>query len=60
MSLGKTFTVASERWAAPDEITGEQPVVHLLETHEARDEAKQVAETYGGKHMMLLVRLKRH
>lgn len=55
-SLGKTFTVASERWAARNEITGERPVIHLLETHEARDEAQRVAERNGGAHMKLLGR----
>jgi hypothetical protein len=34
-------------------VTGGRPVVHLLETRDARDEAIEVAEEHGGRHMVL-------
>ncbi|SFS62735.1 hypothetical protein [Halostagnicola kamekurae] len=55
-SLGKSFTIASTRWGAREDITGDRPVVHLLETREARDEAVDVAEAHGGQYHVLLGR----
>lgn len=55
-SLGKSYTTASTRWGARTEITGERPVVHLLETRDARDEAVDVAEEHGGQYHVLLGR----
>ncbi|PGF16168.1 hypothetical protein CP556_08615 [Natrinema sp. CBA1119] len=55
-SLGKSYTIASTRWGARTEITGERPVVHLLETRDARDEAVDVAEEHGGEYHVLLGR----
>lgn len=55
-SLGKTHTVAATRWGARDDLTGDRPVVHLLETRDARDEAVEVAREHGGDHMVLLSR----
>ncbi|MFC7175246.1 hypothetical protein ACFQL0_21300 [Haloplanus litoreus] len=55
-SLGKTYTVASTRWGARDEITGDNQVVHLLATRDARDEAVEVAEEDGGEHFVLEAR----
>ena len=52
-SLGKTFSVATTRWGAREDITGERPVVHLLETRDARDEAIEAAEEHGGQFMVL-------
>lgn len=52
-SLGKTHTVASTRWGARDDLTGNRPVIHLLETRDARDEAVEVAEEHGGDYMVL-------
>ncbi|WP_253184571.1 hypothetical protein [Natrialba sp. SSL1] len=55
-SLGKSYTIASTRWGAREDITGDRPVVHLLETRDARDEAVDVAEEHGGKYHVLLGR----
>ncbi|MCU4743482.1 hypothetical protein [Natronoglomus mannanivorans] len=55
-SLGKSFTTASTRWGARKEITGDRPVVHLLQTRDARDEAIDVAEEEGGTYHVLLGR----
>ncbi|WP_238709284.1 hypothetical protein [Natronorubrum halophilum] len=55
-SLGKSYTIASTRWGAREEITGDRPVVHLLETRDARDEAIDVAEEHGGQYHVLLGR----
>jgi len=52
-SLGKSFTSAATRWAVHDEATGERPVVHLLETRDARDEAVEAANEHGGSFMVL-------
>jgi hypothetical protein len=52
-SLGKTHTVASTRWGARNDLTGDRPVIHLLETRDARDEAVEVAEEHGGDYMVL-------
>lgn len=52
-SLGKTHTVAATRWGARDDITGGRPVVHLLETRDARDEAIEIAEQHGGSYLVL-------
>lgn len=55
-SLGKTHTVAATRWGARSELTDGRPVVHLLETRDARDEAIDVAEEKGGQYHVLLGR----
>ncbi len=55
-ALGKTHTVAATRWAARDDITGDRPVVHLLETQDARDEAAAIADQEGGEHIVMLSR----
>ncbi|MXV62057.1 hypothetical protein GS429_08285 [Natronorubrum sp. JWXQ-INN-674] len=55
-SLGKSYTIASTRWGAREEITGDRPVVHLLETRDARDEAVDVAEEHGGQYHVLFGR----
>lgn len=47
-ALGKSYTVASTRWATLPDITGERPVVHLIETRDARDEAIANAQEHGG------------
>jgi hypothetical protein len=52
-SLGKTHTVASTRWGARDDLTGNRPVVHLLETRDARDEAVEIAEEHGSEYTVL-------
>jgi len=52
-SLGKTYTIAATRWGARDDITGGRPVVHLLETRDARDEAIEVADEHGGRYIVL-------
>jgi hypothetical protein len=47
-SAGKTHTVASTEWAnlleAPEEVTGDRPVVLFCSTCDARDEAVAMAE----------------
>jgi hypothetical protein len=55
-SLGKTHTVASTRWKAREDLTGGRPVVHLLETRDARDEAIEIAEEHGGEFLALEAR----
>ncbi|WP_265112301.1 hypothetical protein [Halosolutus halophilus] len=55
-ALGKSHTVASTRWGAREDLTGDRPVVHLLETRDARDEAVDVAEEHGGQYHVLLGR----
>jgi len=52
-SLGKTYTVATTRWGAREDVTGDRPVVHLLETRDARDEAIEAAEQHGGQYHVL-------
>jgi hypothetical protein len=52
-SLGKTHTVAATRWGARDDIAGDKPVVQLLPTRDARDEAAAVAEEEGGSYIKL-------
>lgn len=52
-ALGKTYTVATTRWGAHDHITDERPVVHLLETRDARDEAIEAATEHGGQFHVL-------
>jgi hypothetical protein len=42
-ALGKSYTTAATRWGARDDVTGGQPVVHLSETRDARDEAIETA-----------------
>jgi hypothetical protein len=55
-SLGKTHTIAATRWGAREELTGGNPVVHLLQTRDARDEAVDVAREEGGRHFVLRAR----
>lgn len=52
-ALGKTYTVSTTRWAAFDDVTGGRPVVHLLETRKARDEAIEAAADDGGEFHVL-------
>ncbi|MBX0350367.1 hypothetical protein EGH26_19450 [Halomicroarcula pellucida] len=52
-SLGKSYTVATTRWDAFDDVTGGQPVVHLSATRDARDEAAAAAADAGGEHFVL-------
>ncbi|MFB6299134.1 MAG: helix-turn-helix transcriptional regulator [Halobacteriales archaeon] len=52
-SLGKTHTIAATRWGARDDITGHRPVVHLLQTRDARDEAIEIADEHGGEYFAL-------
>jgi hypothetical protein len=47
-ALGKSYAIASTRWATLPDVTGERPVVHLLETRDARDEAIANAQEHGG------------
>lgn len=55
-ALGKTYTTATTRWGARDDITGGAPVVQLLETRDARDEAIAAAEEHGGEFHVLKAR----
>jgi len=55
-SLGKTYTIASTRWGAREDITDDSQVVHLLATRDARDEAVEVAEEDGGEYFVLEAR----
>ena len=48
-ALGKTYTTATTRWGARPDVTGGRPVVHLLETRDARDEAIEAAREHGGQ-----------
>lgn len=52
-SLGKSYAVATSRWDAFDDVTGDQPVVHLSATRDARDEAAEAAAEHGGEHFVL-------
>ena len=52
-SLGKSYTVASARWGAREDLTGGRPVVHLSATRNARDEAAQAANEDGGEYIRL-------
>ncbi|QLG47858.1 hypothetical protein [Natrinema halophilum] len=52
-SIGKSYKISSTRWDARDDITGGRPVVHLLETCDARDEAIEVADEEGGQFHVL-------
>lgn len=55
-SLGKSHTVATTRWGAREDLTGGQPVVHLCETRDARDEVVQQADEHGGEYFVLRAR----
>ncbi|MFC6973629.1 bifunctional DNA primase/polymerase [Halomicroarcula sp. GCM10025709] len=55
-SLGKSYSVATTRWGAFEDVTGGQRVVHLSATRDARDEAAAAAEEHGGEHFVLLSR----
>lgn len=52
-SLGKSYTVATTRWGAREDLTGDQPVVHLSATRKARDEAARAADAEGGAYIVL-------
>jgi hypothetical protein len=55
-SAGKSYTIDSTRWGARDDITADRPVVHLLPTRDARDEAAEVARVEGGEHFVFRAR----
>ncbi|WP_436933673.1 hypothetical protein [Halovenus marina] len=52
-SLGKSYSVATTRWDAFDDVTGDKPVVHLSATRDARDEAAAAAADEGGQYFVL-------
>jgi hypothetical protein len=52
-ALGKTHTISTTRWGARGDVTGGRPVVHLLETRDARDEAIEAAAEEGGEFHVL-------
>jgi len=55
-ALGKSYTAATVPWLRHADVTGEQPVVHLHETTEARDQAADATHSSGGDHRLLLGR----
>jgi hypothetical protein len=55
-SAGKSYTIDSTRWGARDDLTGDRPVVHLLPTRDARDEAAAIAREDGGSHFVFHAR----
>lgn len=57
-SLGKSHTIATTPWDAPqfDDVTGEQPVIHLSKTTDARDEAVEKSQNADVDHFVLLGR----
>lgn len=50
---GKTYTVASTRWGARDDLTDGRQLYHFLPTRDARDEAVEVAEENNVSHEVL-------
>ncbi|WP_216824801.1 hypothetical protein [Salinigranum rubrum] len=54
-SLGKSHTIATTAWDSPqyETVTGEQPVVHLSATRDARDEAIEAADEAGVNYFAL-------
>jgi len=46
-SLGKSHTIATTPWLEYPEVTGGEPVVHLHQTTEARDEAVEASKNAG-------------
>ena len=55
-SAGKSYAIDSTRWGARDDVSGDRPVVHLLPTRDARDEAAAVARDEGGEHFVFRAR----
>lgn len=55
-SLGKTHHVATTPWRDLPEITGGQPVVHISQTTEARDQAAEASENAGVRYHVLRAR----
>ena len=55
-SAGKSYAIDSTRWGARDDVSGDRPVVHLLPTRDARDEAAEVARDEGGEHFVFRAR----
>ncbi|QLD84637.1 hypothetical protein HWV23_02830 [Natronomonas halophila] len=55
-SAGKSYTIDSTRWGAYDHLTDDRPVVHLLPTRDARNEAAEVAREEGGEHFVFRAR----
>lgn len=45
-SLGKSYTASTTRWRDFEDLTGNQPVVMQVPTHEIRTEAKRRAENH--------------
>lgn len=52
-ALGKSYTIATEPWLNRADTTGEQPVVHLHETREARDQAAGHSSDAGVQYAVL-------
>lgn len=55
-SLGKTHLVATTPWRDYPELTGGQPVIHISQTTEARDQAAAASENAGIKYHVLRAR----
>jgi len=55
-SLGKTHLVATTPWRDHPELTGGQPVIHISQTTEARDQAAEASENAGVKYHVLRAR----
>lgn len=55
-SLGKTHLVATTPWRDFPEITGDQPVIHISQTTEARNQAAEASENAGVKYHVLRAR----
>lgn len=55
-SLGKTYHVATTPWRDSPDITGSQPVIHISQTTEARDQAAEASENAGVKYHVLRAR----
>ena len=55
-SLGKTHLVATTPWRDFPEITGGEPVIHISQTTEARDQAAEASENAGVKYHVLRAR----
>jgi hypothetical protein len=55
-SLGKSYTIASTRWDAREDLTGGKSVIYLSKTCDAREEAVATAKSDGGQYFLLLSR----
>lgn len=55
-SLGKTYTVATTPWRDYPEITGGQPVIHISQTTDARNQAAEASEEAGVEYHVLRAR----